>query len=135
MTTTTQNSIGAEIDHHFDTLRMWLDSIELAPGVNRQKYLKATHHLLLGFEQLREAIAPPKSKRLADLPPAASSGAPAAYRLAVYHDAQRRIGVQVLQGLFRWWDGTASGEEWRDLPTVMLDADKKPNDGFSREPR
>ena len=40
---------------------------------------------------------------------------PAAYRLA------RRKGELILQGAYRWQQGSMSGFEWRDIPIIELD--------------
>ena len=136
MTTATQNSVGAEIDANVERMTSWLDSIERAPGVNRQQYLKATNYFLLGFEQLRAAIELPKP-RIPDTPPAprilelpsepppgvrdigmarTEGGRPVAYRLR--KALADEYGPVVLQGLYRWWQGSDSGETWRDIPTA-----------------
>lgn len=43
------------------------------------------------------------------------SNDPAAYRLA------RRSGELILQGAYRWQQGSMAGFEWRDIPIVELD--------------
>jgi hypothetical protein len=48
------------------------------------------------------------------------STAPISFRLG------RRQGVLVLQGCFQWGEGTTGGYEWRDLPTIDLDAEQAP---------
>ena len=42
---------------------------------------------------------------------------PSAYRLG------RRSGELVIQGAYQWQQGLKYGHEWRDIPTVDLDAE------------
>jgi hypothetical protein len=119
MTTTTQSSIGIEIDDHLSKLTTWLASIEMAPGVDRKKYLGASDLLLRGFDQLRAAIAG-SATRLEGTPRVPRNGrsespVPVEYRLRVTRHGAKFEALS-LQGLYRWWDGKESGEEWRDIP-------------------
>lgn len=134
--TTVRDSIDAEIDANVERMTSWLNAIERAPGVNHQQYLKATDYFLMGFAQLRAAIGPRKP-RIPDLPPApyilelpsepppgvcdigmvrTEGGRPVAYRLR--KALADEYGPVVLQGLYRWWQGSDSGETWRDIPTA-----------------
>lgn len=45
------------------------------------------------------------------------SGEPSSYRLA-----RKPNGELVLQGAYRWWEGTYSDIEWLDIPTVDIES-------------
>ena len=61
------------------------------------------------------------NKRIVNLafsaPARVEAGLPGAYRLA------RRNGELVLQGCFCWTCGREYGHEWRDVPTIELEAE------------
>jgi len=45
-----------------------------------------------------------------------SNTTPASYRLAQYPD-----GSLVLQGAFKWMQGSQCGYDWRDIPTHIIE--------------
>jgi hypothetical protein len=46
-------------------------------------------------------------------------GTPESYRLVRYRADDDAIELK-LQGCYLWWQGSAGGHEWRDIPTVDL---------------
>lgn len=49
---------------------------------------------------------------------------PVCYRLGV------RNGTYVLQGMFTWQQGDIGGQEWRDIPTIVLEPSDEPASHF-----